>query len=289
MIRDTARPTPTRRSSPVGTVVVLFVLCVGLVTWHYLARRHGGISLPESGAFLALRPAQRMLLGTGDWVSDVGRTMMRRNGIIRENESLRARLADVEGENKRLLRYRKENEELRQLLHMRKKPSGTNIPAEVVSLASSEFSQRILLNIGSRQGVRPKDVVYTARGVVGQVIEVSAFSAKVLLLTDRQSGVGAMTARTTARGVVQGPDAATRAKFGEAICKMSYFDFQADVREGDLVVTSGVSEIFPKGLIIGRVLLVEKDKTYSRMTAYVDPAVPFDQISTVYVRVQTEP
>jgi rod shape-determining protein MreC len=192
---------------------------------------------------------------------------------------LRARLADAEGENKRLVRYRRENEELRQLLNMRKPSGGSGVAADVVSLASTDLARRITLNVGARQGVRPKDVVYTARGVVGQVIQVSPLTSKVLLLTDRQSGVGAMTARTTARGVVKGT--------GKSDCKMMYLDFQADVREGDLVVTSGESEIFPKGLIIGRVLRVEKDKTYSNMTAYIDPAVPFDQISAVYVRVQT--
>ncbi len=85
-----------------------------------------------------------------------------------------------------------------------------------------------------------------------------------------------MTARTMAKGIVQGT--------GDRICKMTYLDFQADVREGDLVLTSGDSTIFPRGLVIGRVLKVEKNKTYSKMQAYIDPAVPFDRISAVYVR-----
>jgi rod shape-determining protein MreC len=89
-----------------------------------------------------------------------------------------------------------------------------------------------------------------------------------------------MTARSMAKGVVQGT--------GERICKMTYLDYQADVREGDLVLSSGDATVFPRGLVIGRVLRVQKNKTYSTMSAFIDPAVPFDRISAVYVRARTQ-
>jgi rod shape-determining protein MreC len=67
---------------------------------------------------------------------------------------------------------------------------------------------------------------------------------------------------------------------------MTFLDSDAaDVREGDTVLTSGLSDIFPRGLVLGRVLKVERDKRYSRLTAQVEPAVPFDQVSAVNVRI----
>jgi rod shape-determining protein MreC len=97
-----------------------------------------------------------------------------------------------------------------------------------------------------------------------------------VLLTDRESGVGAMSTRTMAKGWVNGTGART--------LQMSFLDYNSDVREGDLIVTSGLSEIFPRGLIIGRVLRVDRNKSYSSLSAEIDPAVPFDQLSAVFVR-----
>lgn len=254
------------------------------VAWHYAARNRGVLSAPETAAFGLLRVPQKVLLSAGDWFSDVGRAMFRRASIVQENERLSGQVENLEGENQRLRRYLRENQELRQLLKMPKPWAGRYIPADIVSLDFSDYSQRIFLNVNTRHGVRAKDVVFSSQGVVGQVVAPNyGFppTSQVLLLTDPQSSVGAMTARTMAKGIVQGT--------GDRICKMTYLDFQADVREGDLVLTSGDSTIFPRGLVIGRVLKVEKNKTYSKMQAYIDPAVPFDRISAVYVRTKAGP
>jgi len=273
------------RLSPLTTVILLVVICVGLVAWHNASRERGAISPPESAAFLTLRPAQRVLIATRDWCADLGKTMFRRGGTIRENQQLKQRLADLEGQSRRLARYQRENQELRQLLKMPPQSGGKAVAAEVISFDATDYTRNIIINVGSQHGVREKDVVYNAQGVVGQVISRDRFTSRVLLLTDRQASVGAMVSRTAAKGVVQG----TGENEQDRECKMSYLNFGADVREGDLVVTSGESRIFPRGLVIGRVLRVKKDRTYSRMTADIDPAVSFDRISAVYVRVQAGP
>jgi rod shape-determining protein MreC len=272
-----------RRLSSVWTVAALMLICIVAVAWHYTARGRGKISTPETGVFLILRAPQRVFTSVGVWFGDVGRAMFRRPSIVTENDNLRSQVDNLEGENQRLRRYLRENQELRQLLKMPKPWAGRYLPADVVSLNFSDYTQKIFLNVGANQGVLPKDVVFTARGVVGQVVRTNngiPATSEVLLLTDRSSSIGAMTARSMAKGIVQGT--------GERICKMTYLDYQADVREGDLVLTSGDSTIFPRGLVIGRVLKVEKNKTYSTMSAYIDPAVPFDRISAVYVRTRPQ-
>ena len=270
------------RLPPLFILIFLVVICAALVAWHNSARERGAVSPPESVAFIALRPAQRVLVGVRDWCVDVGRAMFRRGGTIRENQMLKQRLTDLEGQNRRLIRYQRENQELRRLLAMPPLPGGKQVAADVISFDATDYTRNIIINVGSLHGVQEKDVVYTAQGVVGQVISRDRWNSRVLLLTDRQASVGAMVSRTAAKGVVQG----TGEDEQDRECKMSYLNFGADVREGDLVVTSGESKIFPRGLVIGRVLKVEKDKTYSRMTADIDPAVSFDRISAVYVRVR---
>lgn len=266
-----------RRPSTLTFIIVLLLVCGGWVAWHYRARGQGDIALPEAGAMLALRPLQRGLTGVGGWFSDMARVAVRRGDLASENRALERKNAFLEGERQRLLRYRTDNEELRRLLHMPKLSGGTTVTADIVAFSGTDVAQRITLNVGSNRGVRPKDVVYNERGLVGQIEAVARFSSTAILVTDQQlSGVGAMTARTRAPGVVVGD--------GERGCEMKYLPFSADVRAGDLVVTSGKSEIFPRGLIIGRVVQIERDKIYSRLSARIEPAVAFDRITAVHIR-----
>lgn len=271
------------RRSPFAFLALLIVICVIVVTWSNRARGQGRVALPNAAALALLRPGQVALTGIGGWFKDVGRVMIRRGDIVQENKTLRARIADLENSNRRLLRYQKENQELRQMLKMPSLPGGQLRAAEVVSRDASDYARHIVLNAGAPQGVRPKDVVFNAQGVLGQVIEVDPRygTSTALLLTDRMSGVGAMVQRSAARGLLKGN--------GTSACTMSYLDFHADVREGDLIVTSGDSKIFPKGMVLGRVMRVVKNKTYSQTSAEVEPAAPLDQLSAVYIRVQAGP
>ena len=272
-----------RRFSAPAFLLILLVICVVLTAWSQRARGQGSVALPDSVALGALRPAQKTFAKVGAWFSDVGRVMLRRGDISQENAALRARIADLENRSERLLRYQRENQELRQMLKMPQPPNGRLLAAEVVSRDATEYARRVVINAGAPQGVRAKDVVFNPQGVVGQVIEVDEKfgTSTVLLLTDRLAGVGAMVRRTAARGLLQGN--------GQSVCQMTYLDLHADVREGDLIVTSGDSKIFPKGLVLGRVTKVAKDKTYSQTSAEIEPAARLDQLSAVWVRVQAGP
>jgi rod shape-determining protein MreC len=257
-------------------IAFLTVLCGVLVGWQRGAAQRGQISPPERISFSLLRAVQQPLLAGGRWLGDVGRVLIGRNSILQQNREQQNRINYLQNENTRLRRYARENAELRQLLQLPKPPGGTPVAADIVSFDATDLSRQIGIGIGSRAGVHPKDVVYAAAGVVGQVTRVAPYYSTVLLLTDRQSGVGAMTARSGARGVLQGS--------GGSLCKMQYFDFHSDVRTGDAVITSGDSEIFPHGMALGTIVKVEKDKAYSRLTAWVEPAAAFDSLNAVLVR-----
>ena len=254
----------------------LVILCGVFVGWQHRAGNRGRLSPPEQASFNLLRAVQQPLLATGRWIGDVGRVLIGRNSILQQNRELQNRVKYLENENTRLRRYSRENAELRKLLQLPQPAAGTPVAATIVSFDATDFSQQIGVGIGTTSNVTPKDVVYSAAGVVGQVTRVSSHYSTILLLTDRQSGVGAITARSGARGVLQGT--------GSNLCKMQYFDFYSDVRTGDMVITSGDSQIFPHGMVLGTIVKVEKDKTYSRLSAWVEPAVSFDNLSAVWVR-----
>lgn len=263
------------------SILVALSLGAGVVAWQNSASSQGRTAAPVGMVAITLSPLQRFLKRSGSYFGDVGRVLVRRGDLASQNTQLIERVADLEGQNARLSRLQRENQELRAQLQLPVIPGGRPVAAEIISYDATDFARLVTLNVGARQGVRPKDVVYCAQGLVGQVSQVAPLTSVVTLLIDRDGRAGAMTSRTGARGVVQGT--------GERVCKLSYLDFSSDVREGDTLVTSGLltgrGAIFPKGLVIGRVIKVEKDKAYSRQEAYLEPAVSFDRLSTVTVRV----
>lgn len=99
-------------------VLLLVVVAVGLIAWQNAARSRDASWGPAGVSTGILSPFQRGFRAVGDYFSDVGRVMFRRQGLTRENDELKLRLADLEGQNQRLLRYRKENDELRRMLKM---------------------------------------------------------------------------------------------------------------------------------------------------------------------------
>ena len=256
-------------------------LLVGLVAWQTAAASRGAMALPDGAATAALSPLQRGLRGGGAYLSDVGRVLVRRDDVLSENARIKAELAQAQGDNARLLSLQRENDELRGLLQVPALPGGRTLTAQVVSAGTSPLARRLILNVGARAGVRAKDVVTCAQGVVGQVTQTGPLTCVVTLLIDREGALGAKLARGGGQGVVSGD--------GSSLARLNYLPFGADVRAGDIVVTSGLSRdrgaIFPPGLVIGRVKQVEKNRVTSQQTATVEPAAPFESLSLVKVRV----
>ena len=106
--------------------------------------------------------------------------------------------------------------------------------------------------------------VANAAGVIGQIIEVGPNSATVRLVTDEQSGVSAMIQDTRAQGMVQGQ--------ADGTLRMLYVSVDADVQEGDIIITSGLGGVFPKGLPLGTVASVTKSSNDVYYTIIVNPA-----------------
>src|SRR5438128_3557688 len=146
--------------------------------------------------------------------------------------------------------------------------------AEVIGDAASPDVRTVTIDKGTSNGLRLDMAVIAPAGVVGRIVVPTARAARVQLLIDRNAAAGAMIERSRAQGVVVGG--------GDERLLMEYVSEVADVATGDVVVTSGIDGIFPKGFVIGRVDSVEKASgTYKRIV--VRPAVDFRSIEEVLV------
>ncbi|HEU4345652.1 MAG TPA: rod shape-determining protein MreC [Candidatus Binatia bacterium] len=192
-----------------------------------------------------------------------------------ENERLRKRIQDLEVERNRLLEAEATNQRLQELLDFRSQLPSGSVTATIIGNSASSWFQSCLLDKGSAAGVRKGMAVVTPLGVLGQVIAVSEHSAKVLLLTDPNSGVDVLVQRTRTRGIVSGSlDSGTILK---------YVKRSEDIQEGDRLITSGVDGVFPKGLLVGSVTKVQKQHLGLFQLIEVLPAVVSSRTEEVLV------
>ena len=168
----------------------------------------------------------------------------------------------------------RENQRLRALLAFESAASESYHAARVLSADPRAPWGVVWINRGQRDGIANTSGVVTPEGVVGKVIEVADPASKVQLLTDVESGVGALVQRSRAVGVVRGR--------GDGVLELHYLSHLDDVAVGDLVVTSGLDGIFPRGLSIGVVSRVEERPDLTKGVE-VRPSVQVKNIEHVLV------
>jgi rod shape-determining protein MreC len=192
-----------------------------------------------------------------------------------ELDWMQDRITTLEEHTVRLDELERENARLRDLLAFRERLAGEVLAASVIGRDATGLARTLTVDRGERDGVVKGAAVLAPAGVVGQVILASAHAARVLLITDHNSGVDAVVQRTRARGIVEGT-------LNEG-CGLKFVKRTEDLQKGDVVVTSGVDGIFPRGLPIGQLTGVDKRGQGLFQYATVQPFVDFDRLEDVLV------
>ena len=167
------------------------------------------------------------------------------------------------------------NNRLRALLDFQETMKQKTVAGEIIGKDPSPWFRSIIINKGKRDGLRPSLPVIVPGGVVGIVTDVSDRYAKVLMMIDQNCSVDAVVQRNRARGVVRGE--------ARDICSLEYVLYRHDLRVGDIVVTSGLDGVFPKGLRIGTISEVTKKNSGIFQDVIVTPFVDFETIEEVLV------
>ncbi|MDP2299467.1 MAG: rod shape-determining protein MreC, partial [Actinomycetota bacterium] len=172
---------------------------------------------------------------------------------------------------------RQENERLRALVEFAEERNLAKLGARVIQRPLSSWEGVVVIDRGSEDGVEPGMPIIAAQGLVGQVAEVSARSSTVRLITDQQSGVAAMIQSTRALGVMRG-------SVGGAL-SLDFVDRTMLPQVGDVVLTSGLGGVYPKGIVVGDVVSVDdrRGELYPRIG--VTSRVPVDLLEEVFVLV----
>ncbi len=222
-----------------------------------------------------MRPLQVTIAAGLHALASVWRSYLALVGMNAENERLRLRILELEQQAIRLAEVEETDKRLAELLRFRSALEGDTLAAQIIGRDPLPWSGTVTINKGEADGVRKNMAVLSPFGVVGQTMTTSRHAARVLLLTDHNSGIDAVVQRSRARGIVEGAL--------DGGCVMKYVKRGEDVEVGDRIVTSGLDGIFPRGVIVGDVTHVTRGNRGLLQAADVKPSTPLDRIEEVLV------
>jgi rod shape-determining protein MreC len=260
-------------------------LLAGLVVLHLVAisrqvDARGGTSVLARAIFATLSPVQRATHAAvravgGTWSAYVGL-----RGTRGENERLQEKVRHLELLLQERQQQARESERLRTLFDLRPVLPVDTLVAEVVARDGVPWYRTLTIDKGEAQGVALNAPVISATGVVGRVVAVGPSAAKVQLLLDRDSGAGVRLERSRVTGVVSGQLGPGEDMSFDMVLK--YVPLTADVQVGDVVITSGLDQIYPRGLMVGRVSAVARGAgLFKEIT--VAPSAGFHDLEQVLV------
>lgn len=227
----------------------------------------------RDGFFSIAKPA----LSAGESVRDLfaGSFSVFRNTffLYKENEELKKEADLLEKEVISLREMEKENARLRSLLDFKKATPGRAIACEIIARDVTHMSNWAVLDKGVKDGLKKDMSVVNEQGLVGKVAGVSARTARVILLTDVESRVSGIIQDSRDTGLIHGD--------GTPLLKMKFLDLNSGIKMGDRVLSSGLGGVYPKGIPVGVIHSVEREKSGLYLSAMVKPLVSFSKIEEV--------
>jgi rod shape-determining protein MreC len=272
---------PARR----GRILLAVLVLAHLAVISHQVDGGGGVSLLQRAILTAVSPVQRAVEAVVVGAVEAWRGYGFHRETYAENRRLEKRLRELEAELQARSPRAQEVEQLRELLQLRRALPLDTVAAQVIGRDGVPWFRTLTLDRGEQDGVALDSPVLSPTGVVGRVFAVGPRAARVQVLLDRDSGAGVFVERSRVAGVVSGQVATATA--GDTDLLLKYVPDRADVAVGDLVVTSGLDRIYPKGLVVGRVRFVGKGSGLFR-DIRVEPSARFESLEEVLVVRRTE-
>ncbi len=254
--------------------VGLFV-AINLIVISLTSRQNLQVQGPQNILITLTAPFQLAVQRSVFFVSSVWNNYFACVSAARENVALKKQLTlveQIENQNRELTL---ENARLKKFVAFTSTASGTYVAARVIARDPSPWFKTLMIDKGERHGLKKNAPILVPEGIVGQITKVSPNFSRVLLITDRNSAVDALVQNTRARGIVKGN--------GENRCSFVYAVRKEEIQAGEVIVSSGLDRIFPKGVKIGTVLEVEKDHSRLFQDIIIQTSVDFDKLEEVLV------
>ncbi len=276
-------PPPFFRQGP-SALARLAVFAVLSILLLVLDARFKLLERGRLGVATVLYPLQRAAHAPGDAASNASRYAIDQRLLIAENARLKSAQLDSAKANLRTAQLESENTNLRGLLAMKERLPVAAVAAEMLYDARDPFTRKVIIDKGLNAGIKGGMVVMDATGVMGQVTRAYPSLAEVSLLTDKNQAIPVQVVRNGLRAVAFGGASVASGGTGEGrAMELRFLAANADVREGDVLVTSGLDGIYLPGLPVASVMKIEREAGYAFARITCMPSAGIDHFGQVLV------
>lgn len=195
--------------------------------------------------------------------------------VNRENALLKNNIEKLKQENNQLLEAVFLNNRLKDLLAFKQELTAATEAADVIGIEISGWIKTITINKGVSDGIKRDMIIATPLGIAGRIIDAQSTSSKALLVTDPRCAIDVIVQRTRVKGIAEGN--------GADRLILKYTRHEDDVRVGDILISSGLDGIFPKGMAVGEIVRVEKGEDNFFMDIEVNPSADLKKLEEVLV------
>ncbi len=261
-------------------LIVLSILIVSIVIVYFSALDRENTDTYDNIVGYVVAPVSKVFTSLSNSFNDFFEYFKDKKELVRVNQKLEIKLTELEHKNSKLESLEIENERLRSLLNFKDKNPELNLTAcKVISKDSSNYYSTFLIDKGENHGIRTFMPVVGSKGVVGYVVQTGATFSKVQTVIEGGSSLGCIITRTGDIAVCEGDTNLLK----DGLMTMTYVSKDMSIVEGDIIETSGLGEIYPAGLVIGRVKELKNESITKNQYAVIKPAEDFDYIREVFV------
>lgn len=225
-------------------------------------------------------PLLEISTGIREKLSRLGRAAASQDSLVEQSEQLHNEVVRLQSELVRMQELERENARLREMLEFKAATPLRLKPARVINRSASNWWVTMDVDVGSRDGVSENMAVISAAGLVGKTTGVGPHVARVLLVVDPNCKVAAMIESSRESGITEGD---TRGSIESPRCVMRFINRNAQVEIGDLVLTSGLDDLYPKGIVVGSVTEVNEEEYGLYKSARLALAADLMRLEEVFV------
>jgi rod shape-determining protein MreC len=238
--------------------------------------RFNYLQMVRTGVSVVLYPLQVLSALPGELLERSAEFFVTASTLRTQNEQLQKQALQNAADLQRLEALGRENEHLRQLLGMRERVGRTTVAADILYAPRDPFTRRVVVDRGSQHGVTAGAAVIDHGGVIGQVTRVFPLVSEVTLITDKEQAVPIQVMRSGLRGVTFGIGY-------DGTLELRFMPVNADIQNGDVLVTSGIDGTYPAGLPVAVVSNIERNAAYAFARITCTPASGVSSFGQVMV------
>ncbi|MFZ1980295.1 MAG: rod shape-determining protein MreC [Smithella sp.] len=258
------------------TIIFIAALLIVALSMIFYNLKYGtDKSFPRKIVLEAIAPVQKALSFSIASVKDDWSRYIFLVGIVEENKNLKKEIEELKAV---LISYQESYQEakrLRKLLSLSDDYKYQFISARVIGREQAALSRVILIDKGSSDGLKNGMPVVAPPGLIGRLIDVSWHVSRVLLFIDENSNIDAIVQRNRTQGIISGA--------GSSGLIFKYISKTQDVKEGDVIVSAGMGGVFPKGMLIGQVIHVDKQDASLFLKINVAPFADLSKLEEILI------